>query len=202
MLRCVNQSPPIALDSVAPDRRGIEECITLVEELQKAKKVVHTKPIDSGVAAGDDAGAAASGGDTASGGDIASGGVSVDVLTLNDEKDPCVEEARGHTLEAASRLERFEKLDDLITRLLSNFKSTERVMILVDAPTSKVRVNHDLLDKAAQIFTRLIPLTAPEDRAVLAVCGQRVSLLSAIANKFDTATLTPQHYSQSFKLRI
>lgn len=68
-------------------------------------------------------------------------------------------------------------------------------MILVDAPTSKVRVNHDLLDQAAQIFTRLIPLTAPEDRAVLAVCGQRVSLLSAIANKFDTATLTPQHYT-------
>ena len=106
-----------------------------------------------------------------------------------------MEEARGHTLQAASRLERFETLDDLITRLLSNFKSNERVMILVVAPTSKVRVNHDLLDKAAQIFTRLIPLTAPEDRAVLAVCGQRVSLLSAIANEFDTATLTPQHYT-------
>ena len=77
------------------------------------------------------------------------------MLTLkDDEKDPCVVEAHHQAMAAAARLERSDSVDALTQSLVSNIAPRDRVVILVDAPTSKVSVNHALLDMRHRVCSR------------------------------------------------
>ena len=49
--------------------------------------------------------------------------------------------------------------------------------------------------RVAAISNAVSTSVAPEDRVVIAVAGQRLSLISAVANRFDTMALTPHHYT-------
>ena len=206
VLRCLNSAPPIQLESASPDpeRLGIAECITLVEELEKAKKAMKSaSTASSGIVSGDAGGSVGSSAveQTKDIGDASgeSAPTTYSITLTDDPQDPLVPPARQQTLAAASALQRYSSVEELTKTLIQNLNPKDRVVILIDAPTSQVSVNHLLVDRAASICRALSTVTSPEDRSVIIVTGGRLSLLSAMSSKLDTVNMTPQHYTVMLK---
>ena len=171
-------------DNDAADAPGIEQCRAVVVELEKLKAL--PKEGHGLVAAGHglDAGGAASPGhgiDAAGHGLDAAGHNLVAAVLEEEEPDPTKEAAVKKTDMALARLQYYSSLDEMKRCLPAIVHPSHAVMVIVEAPTSKLRVALEMLEQAKGVVEAL----TTKEVCIVIPSGSRVDLLSAVTAKVD-----------------
>ncbi len=174
------------LESDAADGPGIEQCRVVVAELQKLK---NPTAVDNGLGAastsappGGTLGAAGSSGD---GLGAAGSGEGADSCKLGaeylemEEIDPVKDEAVKRREKAMEKLQYYESLAELIKCLPLSVRPSQAVILVCEAPTSKLRVNTEALE-SLKLVTDCLPT---QKLLIMTYAGQRLDLLNAIATK-------------------
>ena len=96
-----------------------------------------------------------------------------------EEEDPLHGEALKKTDAFLARVNFYESEYHLLDQLKSSVQAQQRLVILVDAPTSKVMVPCALLDRVVTVVNAV----KTQRITIMAFAGPRLDLLSALATK-------------------
>ena len=96
-----------------------------------------------------------------------------------DEVDPVEEEAVKATHKVMERVQFYDTFDQLMAALPALVNPSEAVVILVEAPTSKMRANIELFELAMKVTETI----SSKKCCVLMNAGLRLDLASAMYNK-------------------
>lgn len=157
VLACMRSG--VRLEGISADQPGIEQCRMLIEDLQRLKtKPAGAAPSDNQQEAGaiQDAGSDAAGAVQAASseaGTVEAGTVGVDLL----EHDPTREAAKSKTEAAMSKFAYYTKWEQFDDALPSLIMPQQKLLIMVDAPTSKVRVLSEANPKSPKPKGRMHP---------------------------------------------
>ena len=182
ILNCLRSS--IRLEGISDDQPGIEQCRTLVKELTILKMRSASNALTASTSQGtaEDTLAASSDKTNESLGnkDEAVGTVAI---AADDEVDPLDEKAKGKTDMALTKLSYYDSGDDMLKILPSVVMPSHRVLVLIDAPTSKSKVVVKLIDQAA---ATLKCLSSKQCKVAVSV-GNRPDLFAAVNSKLELA---------------
>ncbi len=187
----------VKLDGNSDEQPGIEQCRTIVKELN----VLKTKPnAQEGSGVGDaassaaDADPAADGGDQISLAERATGLTSISALAVTvggpEEVDEVRVQADAKTDVAMTRINYYKHDEGMISGLKSLVMPGSKVMIHIDAPTSKQSVVSKLVDKV-EALVKLLPTRKLK---IVVTTGSRVDILSNTYNKLQLAFPSMQVY--------
>jgi len=186
MLACVRNHRPF--DSVTTEARGIEECIILITELEKAKNFA-----DAAAAAPDPNGTPSLAfGASSAGAAGPTGAIAVETLTVGaEEADPRIAETMGRVDATMSKFHTFGLGDvgALVDCLLARVGPSDKVAILVDVPTAKMTVAQHMLDVASTVVTKCRNVLPPSDIYLVATAGSRLTFANGVLNKLDSLGL-------------
>ncbi len=110
--------------------------------------------------------------------------------TDDHEVDPLREKTDNKVVAAMGSLNYYSSIQALTESIAGIVMPTQKVLVLIDAPTSKVKVLSALLDKTAALVKTL---TTKRIKIVTTV-GSRLDLNSAIYNKCHVDFPTMSHH--------
>ena len=165
----------------ATDAPGIEQCRVVIAELDKLKALPKADASSAASPSHDlDATGAASEA-PGHGLDAASAPLSsIAAAVLEEEEpDPTKEAARKKTDIALGKLNFYRSIQEMIRTLPAIVHPSHAVMLVVEAPTSKLRVVLEMLELAKSVVDAL----TTKEVCIAIPTGTRIDLLSAVANK-------------------
>lgn len=109
---------------------------------------------------------------------LSGAGLSSEALEM-DEVDPVEEEAVRATHKTLERVQFYDDFNQLVASLPALVNPSEAVLILVEAPTSKMRANIDLFEQAMKLAEKI----TNKKVCLLMNSGLRLDLASAMYNK-------------------
>jgi hypothetical protein len=96
-----------------------------------------------------------------------------------EELDPAQEAAKDKTEKALDQASYYETVEDLMKTVPALINPSQSVLIMVEAPTSKLSTNFKLLDQATALMKKISTNRA----ALIANGGHRIDLAAAMLNK-------------------
>lgn len=210
--QCLKDKTP--LHGTGADSAGIEECRVIVAELKKMKAGAPAGAPKSGEEAAEKDGgvtpsalAGQEGQDNAAEPSASSAGDDAQVqqdlgLSLLEgltkaEPDPIM--LRASTLLATEMLHvsTFTSAPDLVADIEQHVFASQRLLFVVDAPTSKIRV---LIDMMKTVATILAKGPVQENFSLIMPVGSRLDVLSAMSMKLKELFPKPKHSAFAIQL--
>jgi hypothetical protein len=193
-------------DNAAADAPGIEQCRAVVAELEKLKAAPKA---DARSAASPSHGldaASAAGGASGHGLDVASAPTDPNNILFSaavheealEKPDPMRDAAMKKTDIALGKLQYYNDLQEVTRCLPAIVRPSHSVMVLVEAPTSKLRVVLELMEKAKSIVDTL----GTKQVCIAIPSGPRLDLLSTVANKSELLWSAFLNTLEFFKLYV
>ena len=174
----------IRLEGVSEEQPGIEHCRILIKDLDTAR----ARPADGRVA--DTTAATVASAPAEAGADV--GDESCDAMLVDEADVDPVKAVVSNRVEAAmSKINIYDTLDSLTQCLVAQVVSSQKIVILVDAPTSRSRVLMTLLDWVGEFLSK-----CPSKLVrVLVPCGGRLDLLSAANVRLTVSASTLNQFT-------
>ena len=194
LLACVNAG--VKLDGISDQQPGIEACRTIVKELVTAQKAAAEAHAERNQIAAAASGDAPSGdepsGDASSGNrDALDASSKMDVGESMLVSDPIADAASAKVDVDLARHQVYDPASDWANSIRGQLMPSQKVAILVDAPTSKIRVLADHLDKVSLMCKSW---TVQRYRVLIPV-GSRLDLLSTVDTKMRVCFPDLHHFT-------
>ena len=180
ILACI--AAGVRLEGVSEEQRGIEQCRSLIAELEKlsgTKVATGSSPTADAAAIAESGGGAGSGGDKGGAAGAGTDDTRVDVgLAMETEGlDPMHDLAAKKTEAEMQNITYYKSVEEMSSVLCKLLSSADRLHILIDAPSWKIHVPVGLVRRMAEMLKSMGTLKY----RILVPAGGRLEILCAIA---------------------